>query len=225
MTSASTTPCCGCATPRPARRSTGTPSASRPSRRPADGRAVFLRAGGSDNHHDLGLFSVGDRPSPAPQAPGLYHLAWQVDTIEDLAAAGRRARPARQPRRGDRPRRVQEPLRQGSRRHRVRGDVAGPGGRSGATVTPGSSRSTSPPSSSAGPASPPVAWLRLDQRSQRRLERRVGELVAVGLQHSGQHPLAAEQEGLGPLAAEQQLGAERRDRHDRRAAAAPRRAS
>ena len=50
------------------------------------GRAVFLRAGGSDNHHDLGLFSVGERPSPAPQAPGLYHLAWQVDTIEDLAA-------------------------------------------------------------------------------------------------------------------------------------------
>jgi catechol-2,3-dioxygenase len=50
------------------------------------GRAVFLRAGGSDNHHDLGLFSVGDRPSPLPQSPGLYHLAWQVDTIEDLAA-------------------------------------------------------------------------------------------------------------------------------------------
>jgi catechol-2,3-dioxygenase len=52
----------------------------------AGGRAVFLRAGGSDNHHDLGLFSVGDRPSPPPQTPGLYHLAWQVDTIEDLAA-------------------------------------------------------------------------------------------------------------------------------------------
>ena len=52
----------------------------------AGGRAVFLRAGGSDNHHDLGLFSVGDRPSPLPQSPGLYHLAWQVDTIEDLAA-------------------------------------------------------------------------------------------------------------------------------------------
>ena len=49
------------------------------------GRAVFLRAGGSANHHDLGLFSVGERPAPAPQAPGLYHLAWQVPTIEDLA--------------------------------------------------------------------------------------------------------------------------------------------
>jgi catechol-2,3-dioxygenase len=51
------------------------------------GRAVFMRAGASTNHHDLGLFTVGDRPGPAPHAPGLYHLAWQVDTIEDLAAA------------------------------------------------------------------------------------------------------------------------------------------
>jgi catechol-2,3-dioxygenase len=50
------------------------------------GRAIFLRADGSSNHHDLGLFSVGQRPSPAPQAPGLYHLAWQVAAIEDLAA-------------------------------------------------------------------------------------------------------------------------------------------
>jgi catechol-2,3-dioxygenase len=51
------------------------------------GRALFMRAGASTNHHDLGLFTVGDRPSPPPHAPGLYHLAWQVDTIEDLAAA------------------------------------------------------------------------------------------------------------------------------------------
>ena len=28
---------------------------------------MFLRAGGSDNHHDLGLFTVGERPSPPPQ--------------------------------------------------------------------------------------------------------------------------------------------------------------
>src|SRR5690349_25099997 len=50
------------------------------------GRAVFLRAGGSANHHDLGLFTVGDRPAAPPHAPGLYHLAWQVATIDDLAA-------------------------------------------------------------------------------------------------------------------------------------------
>lgn len=45
--------------------------------------AAFLRAPGSDNHHDLGLFET-----PAPKPPrgsvGLYHLAWQVDDIEDL---------------------------------------------------------------------------------------------------------------------------------------------
>jgi catechol-2,3-dioxygenase len=50
------------------------------------GRAVFLRAGGSSNHHDLGLFTVGERPAAPPHSPGLYHLAWQVGTIEDLAA-------------------------------------------------------------------------------------------------------------------------------------------
>jgi catechol-2,3-dioxygenase len=48
-------------------------------------QAVFLRADGSTNDHDLGLFSVGDRPQPAPHSPGLYHLAWQVNTIEELA--------------------------------------------------------------------------------------------------------------------------------------------
>lgn len=47
--------------------------------------AAFLRAGGSTNDHDLGLFSVGARPS-APHSVGLYHLAWQVDTIDELVA-------------------------------------------------------------------------------------------------------------------------------------------
>jgi catechol-2,3-dioxygenase len=48
-------------------------------------QAVFLRADGSTNDHDLGLFSVGQRPKAPPHSPGLYHLAWQVNTIEDLA--------------------------------------------------------------------------------------------------------------------------------------------
>jgi catechol-2,3-dioxygenase len=48
-------------------------------------QAFFLQADGSDNDHDLGLFSVGDRPSGA-HTIGLYHLAWQVHTIEELAA-------------------------------------------------------------------------------------------------------------------------------------------
>ena len=51
------------------------------------GRAAFLRAAGSDNHHDLGLFAVGaGAPSPPPGAVGLYHLAWEVASIHDLAA-------------------------------------------------------------------------------------------------------------------------------------------
>ena len=49
-------------------------------------QAVFLRADGSTNDHDLGLFSVGDRPRPPAHSPGLYHLAWQVKTLEQLAA-------------------------------------------------------------------------------------------------------------------------------------------
>ncbi len=52
------------------------------------GRMVFLRSPGSRNHHDLGLLAVGNAaPSPPPGGIGLYHLAWEVRTIEDLAIA------------------------------------------------------------------------------------------------------------------------------------------
>jgi catechol-2,3-dioxygenase len=50
--------------------------------------AAFLRLPRSGNHHDLGLFGVG--PAGGPKrlgAIGLYHLAWQLDTIDELAAA------------------------------------------------------------------------------------------------------------------------------------------
>jgi len=54
------------------------------------GRAVFLRAAGGENHHDLGLFSVGPDAPRAPRGSvGLYHLAWEVPTIEDLADAAK----------------------------------------------------------------------------------------------------------------------------------------
>ena len=50
--------------------------------------AAFLRASGSTNHHDLGLFGLGAGAShPGRGHTGLYHLAWQLDTIDDLAAA------------------------------------------------------------------------------------------------------------------------------------------
>jgi len=47
--------------------------------------AAFLRLPGSGNHHDLGLFGVGaGAPPKARGGIGLYHLAWQLDTIDDL---------------------------------------------------------------------------------------------------------------------------------------------
>ncbi len=52
------------------------------------GRAAFLRAGGSTNHHDLGLIGVGPAaPRPPQGATGLYHLAWRVASIQELARA------------------------------------------------------------------------------------------------------------------------------------------
>ncbi|HEY3165406.1 MAG TPA: VOC family protein [Candidatus Limnocylindrales bacterium] len=52
------------------------------------GQAIFLRSPLEGNHHDLGLFSVGQQAQNAPRGSvGLYHLAWEVPTIEDLAAA------------------------------------------------------------------------------------------------------------------------------------------
>jgi catechol-2,3-dioxygenase len=49
------------------------------------GRAAFLRAPGSANDHDLGLFEVGDAAQPQSPYVGLYHLAWEVGTLAELA--------------------------------------------------------------------------------------------------------------------------------------------
>jgi catechol 2,3-dioxygenase-like lactoylglutathione lyase family enzyme len=49
--------------------------------------AAFLQAPGSTNDHDLGLFEIGPAagPSAAGRATvGLYHLAWEVDTLAEL---------------------------------------------------------------------------------------------------------------------------------------------
>ena len=54
--------------------------------------AAFLQAKDSTNDHDLGLFEVaGAGPSPAGRATvGLYHLAWEVDTLDELSATAER---------------------------------------------------------------------------------------------------------------------------------------
>lgn len=55
--------------------------------------AAFLRAPGSTNDHDLGLFEIGadaEDSGAGRTSVGLYHLAWEVDTLGDLErVAGR----------------------------------------------------------------------------------------------------------------------------------------
>ncbi|MDP9847546.1 VOC family protein [Streptosporangium lutulentum] len=49
--------------------------------------AAFLQAAGSANDHDLGLFEVGAQAGPTGAGRttvGLYHLAWEVDTLDEL---------------------------------------------------------------------------------------------------------------------------------------------
>jgi catechol-2,3-dioxygenase len=50
------------------------------------GRAAFLRAPGSANDHDLGLFEVPHGQAPHGAYVGLYHLAWEVGTLAELSA-------------------------------------------------------------------------------------------------------------------------------------------
>ena len=50
--------------------------------------AAFLRAPSSTNDHDLGLFQIGSAAGDSAagrSTVGLYHLAWEVETLADLA--------------------------------------------------------------------------------------------------------------------------------------------
>jgi catechol-2,3-dioxygenase len=50
--------------------------------------AAFLQAEASTNDHDLGLFALGDGAGDTTAGRttvGLYHLAWEVDTLDELA--------------------------------------------------------------------------------------------------------------------------------------------
>jgi catechol-2,3-dioxygenase len=49
--------------------------------------AAFLQAEGSSNDHDLGLFAIGAGAADSTAgrtSVGLYHLAWEVDTLAEL---------------------------------------------------------------------------------------------------------------------------------------------
>ncbi len=53
------------------------------------GRGAFLRAPGSTNDHDLGIFAIGDGAgdnTAGRTSVGLYHLAWEVETLGELAS-------------------------------------------------------------------------------------------------------------------------------------------
>lgn len=56
--------------------------------------AAFLRLPRSGNHHDLGLIGVGSAGGPRRRGVGLYHLAWQLDTIDELVEFRRRLQDA-----------------------------------------------------------------------------------------------------------------------------------
>ena len=52
------------------------------------GRGAFLQAPGSTNDHDLGVFAIGTGAADSAagrSTVGLYHLAWEVETLGDLA--------------------------------------------------------------------------------------------------------------------------------------------
>jgi catechol-2,3-dioxygenase len=51
------------------------------------GKAAFFQAPGSTNDHDLGTFAIGAGAGPSTagrSTVGLYHLAWEVDTLNEL---------------------------------------------------------------------------------------------------------------------------------------------
>ena len=55
------------------------------------GQAVFLQASLSSNDHDLGLFQIGSGAGPSPagrSTVGMYHIAWEVDTLRELQRIG-----------------------------------------------------------------------------------------------------------------------------------------
>jgi len=59
------------------------------------GQAAFLQAPASHNDHDLGIFQIGAdaQASQAGQGMvGLYHIAWEVDTLDELDRLARKLR-------------------------------------------------------------------------------------------------------------------------------------
>ncbi|MEI6496070.1 MAG: VOC family protein [Actinomycetota bacterium] len=52
------------------------------------GAYVFMRAPASDNHHDIAFFTIGEGAAPSEagrRTVGMYHVAWEVPTLHELA--------------------------------------------------------------------------------------------------------------------------------------------
>jgi len=57
------------------------------------GRFVLMRAPASENHHDIAFFAIGDgaeSSSAGRGSVGMYHIAWEVTTLEELVAVRQR---------------------------------------------------------------------------------------------------------------------------------------
>ncbi len=52
------------------------------------GQFVFMRGPSSPNHHDIAFFTIGAGAGPSEagrRTVGMYHLAWEVPTLAELA--------------------------------------------------------------------------------------------------------------------------------------------
>jgi catechol-2,3-dioxygenase len=53
------------------------------------GAFAFMRAPASENHHDIAFFTIGGAAAASEagsRTVGMYHLAWEVPTLAELAA-------------------------------------------------------------------------------------------------------------------------------------------
>ncbi|MFE5331908.1 VOC family protein [Embleya sp. NPDC056575] len=57
------------------------------------GSYVFMRAPASKNHHDIAFFTIGAEAGQSQagrRTVGMYHIAWEVPTLDDLDEARQR---------------------------------------------------------------------------------------------------------------------------------------
>jgi catechol-2,3-dioxygenase len=62
-----------------------------------DGAFVFMRGPDSDNHHDIAFFTIGagaGASDAGSRTVGMYHIAWEVGSLDELAAARQRLQAA-----------------------------------------------------------------------------------------------------------------------------------